>query len=361
MLMNVRPTAVLTMLCACLPACAVPGSAADPAAEEISAIESEPRSDAAFEMINRQITELVQEAHRSGEQGSAREKQRRLDRLGELLLNYHADRESAANTAYLYTFQMDYPANTEYMRRFYEASQSPAVRNRLARSMISTYYMMHTDHHTSVAHRQQIETEFRQFSERLRRDLNDDQSLIKWVGLTLNSMDYSVGDRLQDVGRPRIGGGEDSLSRQRGKIVIVDFWATWCPPCVAGLPKLAKFYEEMSGKPLEVVSFSMDRKPQDVVEHMKSQPMPWVNLYVGMNSDLVEQWGISGYPTYFVLDADGVVRARVGELDADTKDFVRGLVAQLEAQDLPDYPAIEQQRTSQEPGKRGSPSSRSDL
>ena len=77
----------------------------------------------------------------------------------------------------------------------------------------------------------------------------------------LNSLEkLSVGGYLPNVKVHVVGGGEDQLTNYRGKIVLVDFWATWCVPCVASLPKVVKLKEEMKGKPFVVITISVDKK-----------------------------------------------------------------------------------------------------
>ena len=106
------------------------------------------------------------------------------------------------------------------------------------------------------------------------------------------------------------GGGEDQLENYRGKVVLLDFWATWCVPCVANLPKVIELKEEMKGKPFEVIAISIDDSDEDVIEFMeKEMALPLVNWHVGRESQLYKDWNIKSVPTYFLIDEKGIIHA----------------------------------------------------
>lgn len=103
----------------------------------------------------------------------------------------------------------------------------------------------------------------------------------------------------------------DSL---RGKVVLLDFWATWCSPCIAAFPTLSKWQQEYGERGLEVVGIaSFSGTPQEVAEFL-SQRSAGYTMVVG-DEDLVERFGVIGFPTYFLIGRDGkVFNKYVGEM-----------------------------------------------
>jgi thiol-disulfide isomerase/thioredoxin len=127
----------------------------------------------------------------------------------------------------------------------------------------------------------------------------------------------AVGSVLPDVNAMRIGGGEERLSNYRGKVVLLDFWATWCVPCVASLPKVVKLRHELQGRPFEIITVSIDESPKAVQDFMKKRmDLPFVNWHIGPQSEIYTTWGLQGVPTYFLLDKDGVIQGNTQEIDA---------------------------------------------
>lgn len=128
----------------------------------------------------------------------------------------------------------------------------------------------------------------------------------------LNSLEnLSIGGVLPNVGARIVEGGEDELKNHRGKVVLMDFWATWCVPCVANLPKVAKLKKEMEGTPFEVIAVSSDDSEDDVIEFIEDRmEMPFVNWHIGADSDVQRELNIQGIPYYFLLDEHGVIQAR---------------------------------------------------
>jgi len=119
-----------------------------------------------------------------------------------------------------------------------------------------------------------------------------------------------VGNAAPALSVPEPDGQTFDLSAQRGKVVIVNFWATWCPPCREEMPALDAFYRRYHSQGLEMIGLSADRPHDrsDVVRVMKSFSYPAAML----NDAKVNDFGApSVLPVTFVVGRDGVVRARL--------------------------------------------------
>ena len=124
----------------------------------------------------------------------------------------------------------------------------------------------------------------------------------------------TVGGTLPAVTAKRLDGTEDELANYAGKVVLIDFWATWCGPCVAALPKLRDMVAELPPERFVLLSVSVDEELEEVTEFQVGEPMPWPNWHVGEKSELGEQWDVRAYPTYVLVDGDGVIQARTHDL-----------------------------------------------
>lgn len=125
----------------------------------------------------------------------------------------------------------------------------------------------------------------------------------------------SVGGTVVDELGRRLDGSEENLSAYSGKVILVDFWATWCGPCVGALPELRELASAYPKDQFEILAISVDDEVETVLEFMDDEPMPWAQWHVGSESELAQTWHIRVYPTYVVVDQDGVILGRSSSLE----------------------------------------------
>ncbi len=127
----------------------------------------------------------------------------------------------------------------------------------------------------------------------------------------------TAGAVLPEATALRIGGDEESLSKYRGSVLLLDFWATWCAPCIASLPEVTTLQELLADRAFQVITISIDENTELVHDFMESRmDLPFVNWFVGEQSKLYDDWSIQGVPTYIAVDREGVVLGRSHDVES---------------------------------------------
>jgi peroxiredoxin len=120
------------------------------------------------------------------------------------------------------------------------------------------------------------------------------------------------GATFPDFEEKDLDGKAMSISKLKGKVVLVDFWATWCGPCVMELPNVSKAYEKHHDQGFEVLGISLDQEEQRVKSFIKQKNMPWQQYFDGKfwQNKLAVKYGVQGIPATFLLDGEGKIIGR---------------------------------------------------
>jgi thiol-disulfide isomerase/thioredoxin len=118
-----------------------------------------------------------------------------------------------------------------------------------------------------------------------------------------------------------LSGEQFSMDDLQGKVVLVDFWATWCGPCREALPRVQNISKRFAGQPLVVLSVSLDKDQNTWKAFVAKNHMDWPQYCDGgFEGPLAQSFGVRAIPATFTIDADGVVQDQhVGDADIDRK------------------------------------------
>ncbi len=104
---------------------------------------------------------------------------------------------------------------------------------------------------------------------------------------------------------PDLEGRPVDLAALRGKVVAVNFWASWCAPCIVEIPELAEVWKEHQGRCFELLGVAEESAREDVLRMAPSMPYP---ILFDERAEALGAWKIQGYPRTYVVDAEGKVR-----------------------------------------------------
>ncbi len=119
-----------------------------------------------------------------------------------------------------------------------------------------------------------------------------------------------IGDVAPDFTAATLAGGKVQLSSLRGRYVLLDFWASWCVPCVANLPALRRFHDTFGAdNRVTIVGMNLDDAPADINTFVETHKLPWTQAYLSGRAfdpdDILSRYAISSIPTYILIGPDG--------------------------------------------------------
>ena len=134
-----------------------------------------------------------------------------------------------------------------------------------------------------------------------------------------------------EIGKPAIEfhvkglGGDLSLEKYRGKIILLDFWAVWCPPCRAETPHLKRTYEKFKNEGFEIIGISLDHDKAKLLQYIKEEDITWPQFF-DERWDVARPYRIAWIPHNFLIDHEGVIRKsglRVGALEPAIAELIQ--------------------------------------
>ncbi len=136
-----------------------------------------------------------------------------------------------------------------------------------------------------------------------------------------------VGGPFPDFQEKDLDGKPLSVSRFKGKVLLVDFWATWCGPCRVELPNVIATYEKHHKKGFEILGISLDQDEQAMKKFLASNKMTWPQYFdgLGWKNKLAARYGVNSIPATYLLDAQGKIIA----LDLRGDDLEKAVAAAL--------------------------------
>ena len=148
------------------------------------------------------------------------------------------------------------------------------------------------------------------------------------IGLVLQAAAYAAGDPAPSV-RLQTEQGEVGLEAYRGRVVYVDFWASWCAPCRKSFPWMQTMQQRYGDQGLTVLAVNLDSDRQSAARFLRDQAVDFTIAY-DPEGRSAEQFNVPGMPSSYLIDRAGRVRARhVGFLDKNASDIELALQSLL--------------------------------
>lgn len=132
--------------------------------------------------------------------------------------------------------------------------------------------------------------------------------LMVCVFIPLSASAISVGDTVPSFKARSIDGNKNvSVDDYRGKVVLIDFWASWCPPCLKSFPKYDDLRKEIGTTDFEIVAINVDENTEDAKKFLSKHPVAFP-IAKDPKGVLPGVFGVKAMPTSFLIDKNGVVK-----------------------------------------------------
>ena len=141
--------------------------------------------------------------------------------------------------------------------------------------------------------------------------------------LALELKPYTGEMQASDFTLEDLNGHTHQLSRYQGKVVLLNFWATWCPPCIEELPSLQRLQQHYEGRPFSVLTIDIGEPASLIRPFLDRVNTNDLIVLLDLEASTHKDWNIYVFPTNFLLDKSGKIRyAAVGALDWDEPEVI---------------------------------------
>jgi thiol-disulfide isomerase/thioredoxin len=146
-----------------------------------------------------------------------------------------------------------------------------------------------------------------------------DKLFIQYIGKNERPEGISEGYYLPKFDAKYIDNSDFELAKYSGKYLLLDFWGTWCVPCIKLIPELKKLNSDFSDKNFALISVAYDESPNIVTDFVVKENMNWAHLFVDSNqyaeNSVISKLKINKYPTTILISPDGKIVGRDLEID----------------------------------------------
>ena len=147
--------------------------------------------------------------------------------------------------------------------------------------------------------------------------------------------DALVGKKAIDFNVKDLDGNDLSLEQYRGNVILLDFWAVWCAPCIAEMPNVKQVYEKYKDENFQIIGISLDQSRDKLVSYLEREGVTWPQFFDGngWQNRVAQMYGISAIPHMYLIDGDGVIRTsdvRGHALEPAVAELVRENNAKLQ-------------------------------
>ena len=138
-----------------------------------------------------------------------------------------------------------------------------------------------------------------------------------------------IGKTVPDFSAMDLDGNQISLEQYRGKVVLLDFWAVWCGPCIAEMPNVKAVYNSYKDEGFDIIGISLDTDEDHLRDYLKENDIPWRQVFSGegWKSPVAQQYGIRAIPAPWLIDKDGTLithQARGEKLERLVAEALKG-------------------------------------
>jgi thiol-disulfide isomerase/thioredoxin len=122
--------------------------------------------------------------------------------------------------------------------------------------------------------------------------------------------EIGIGKLAKQFTTKSISGKKISLLKLKGKVILIDFWAVWCSPCVKGIPHLKELYKKYKDKDFEIIGINLDEKIEVLNKYIAKKKIPWEIIHSGKAwlDDIAKLYKVNLIPSYWLIDKKGILR-----------------------------------------------------